>query len=78
MPDRKRMRKIVKLAAERTETDLIKDWLTRDERGTWEKMAQDLLEKTADAAKSLGMTEDQVDDEISTAILLSALTAASQ
>jgi hypothetical protein len=36
-------REIVRNAASQVETQPAKSWLERDERGTWEKQAQDLI-----------------------------------
>jgi hypothetical protein len=50
-------------------------WLLADERGTFEKLANDHLDSTAAHAAELGMPASAVDDEIATVIGLNALTA---
>lgn len=59
-----RARRIVKLAATKTEVTYLKEWFTRDEFGTWEKDALTLLDATAVKASQLQLTDEQVDDEI--------------
>lgn len=59
-----RSRRIVKLAATKTEVDALKLWFEHDATGQWEREAADLLEKTAKRATELGMDEKSVDDEI--------------
>ncbi len=74
MRDPERARKIVRLAASRVKDSSTRDWLLADERGTWEKRAQEYLDKTAAKAVELGMSAARVDDEIATVLSLSALT----
>jgi len=73
--DYERVRKIVRLAAAQVKNPSTKSWLLADERGTWEKDARDLLEKSADKARELGMSEDQVNEEIANYLGYLALTA---
>jgi hypothetical protein len=68
-----RERHIVKLAA--AEPTLARDWFERDERGTWEKTAGDLLEKTKDRAVVLKMDEAAVDRAIAAELVIMALEA---
>lgn len=70
-----RPRRIVELAAKMTKVKMAKHWLFHDERGTFEKMAARLLEKSADRAKELGMTEEAVDEATAIEVLLAALGA---
>jgi len=62
--ERQRARRIVKLASERSESSEARHLLFHDSRGFWEKQALDLLDKSRDKAAELGMSEEQVDDEI--------------
>lgn len=71
-----RARKIVRLAAAQVKNPSTKSWLLADERGTWEKAANDYLTKTADKARELGMSEDQVNEEIAVILGYQALQAA--
>lgn len=73
--DYDRARRIVRLAAKQVKNPSTKSRLLADERGTWEKAARDYLEKTADKARSLGMSEDKVDEEIAVVLGLQALQA---
>ena len=73
--DYDRARRIVRLAAKQVKNPSTKSWLLADERGTWEKAARDYLEKTADKASSLEMSEDKVDEEIAVVLGLQALQA---
>lgn len=75
MKDRQRAREIVKAAAASVSTPIAKDWLVKDERGSWERFASDYLEKTRANAEALGMTANQVDNEIATMIALHAVEA---
>lgn len=69
-----RERRIVELAAKKVSRGIMaKEWLRRDERGTWEKSAGKLLEESAAKAKELGLTEKQVDDEIAVVLAATAL-----
>jgi len=70
-----RARKIVRLAANQVKNPSTKSWLLADERGTWEKRARDLLEKSAEKARELGMSEDQVNEEAANYLGYLALTA---
>ena len=71
-----RAREIVRLAADQVKNPSTKSWFLADERGTWEKSAREYLEKTADRARDLGMSEDQVNEEIANHLGYLALTAA--
>ena len=70
-----RARKIVRMAADQVKNPSTKSWLLADERGTWEKAALDYLQKTADKARELGMSEKKVDEEIAIVLGLQALQA---
>ena len=71
-----RPRKIVRLAADQVKNPSTKAWFLADEKGFWEKQARDLLEKSADKARSLGLSEDQVNEETANYLGYLALTAA--
>ena len=73
MSDYERVRRIVRLAATHVKDPSTRDWLLADERGTFEKSANEYLDKTAARAAELGMPASAVDDEIATVIGLSAL-----
>lgn len=75
MSNYERARKIVRLAATRVKDPSTHAWLLADERGTFEKLANEYLDKTAHKAAELGMPAEEVDDEIATVIGLNALTA---
>ena len=75
MSDYDRARKIVRLAATHVKDPYTRDWLLADERGTFEKMANEYLDRTAARAEELGMPATAVDDEIATVIGFNALTA---
>lgn len=66
-----RARRIVKLAA--SERSSAQQWLRLDERGTWERVAGELLEKSKGRAAALGMDEPTVDKAIATELVILAL-----
>lgn len=68
-----RARRIVKLAASRTVC--AREWLTRDERGTWEKAAIELWEKTAPARAEMKLSDERSESEIADHLALLALEA---
>jgi len=70
-----RARKIVRLASTYVKNPSTKSWLLADERGTFEKEAKEYLVKTAARAAELGMSEEQVDEEIANRLGYLALTA---
>lgn len=67
--------RIVRLAAGHVKNRSTRSWLLADERGTFEKLAREYLDKTAAKAAELGLSEEKVDDEIAAMIGLNALTA---
>lgn len=75
MSDYERARKIVRLAASHVKDPSTRAWLLADERGMFEKLANEYLDKTAERAKELDMSASQIDDEIATVLGLNALTA---
>ena len=54
-------RAVVKLAITKVKSSMAKDWLFKDEKGTWERQVQDLLldEATQARAIPLGITTDE-------------------
>lgn len=68
---RSRARKIVEMAAGMVRDRQAKEWLTRDEKGTWEKTAMDLYDKASKSPKFASASEKEVDKEI--AIYLASL-----
>jgi len=71
--DRRRARSILGLAAKETSIKMVKSWLTQDEKGTWEKMVLDLLDRVEDKAKKLNLSDRDVNDQIATMVALRAL-----
>lgn len=72
-PDRIRARRIVRRAAKLSPS--ARSWLLADERGTWERMALEYLEKAAANPIAATMTEDAIDGEIASVLVLLALEA---
>lgn len=70
-----RQRSIVKRAAKLTKTKQLRHWFLADERGTWQRYAVDYLDKTAQRAAELGLTEPQVDEEIAKQLVVLGLTS---
>ena len=70
-----RGRRIVKLAASKTELPSIARILTNDPRGAYEKDAARLVRESANRAAELGLSESDVNDQIATLLLLRVLTA---
>ncbi len=73
--DHERCRAIVKLAAKDIKSYATKRWLLDDERGVFEKDAATLLEITAERAAALGLSPQQVDENIALCLATRALTA---
>lgn len=70
-----RAREIVRLAAEQVKDPSTRYWLLADERGIFEKAARKYLEETADKARTLGMSNEKVNEEIAVMLALSAAEA---
>lgn len=70
-----RAREIVRLAAEQVKDPSTRYWLLADERGTFEKAARKYLEEAADKARSSGMSNAKVNEEIAVMLALSAVEA---
>lgn len=73
--DYKRVRNIIRIAAAKVKNPSTKSWLLADERGTWEREVGDLLKKSADRARELGLSEAQVNEETANYIGYLALAA---
>lgn len=70
-------RAVVKLAAGRIESSAeVRSWLENDERGSWERDAQAMIEQTAERRKELGIADEQAASEIADRLALRALSAA--
>ena len=74
MIDCQRARQIVKLAAAETESSYLRNWLERDEHGVWEQDAWVLIELSCNRASMLGLTEDQVNQQIACVLVIRGLT----
>ena len=68
-----RARDVVKLAATKTEVEYVREWLTRDERGTWERDAERLLALGAERAPN--MPVEELNDAAAIELVFTALTA---
>ena len=73
--DKSRANKILLKAIGLAKNPMAKEWL-RDGRasGTWIRTAADLLERSAAKAAELGLSEDEVDDEVATMMAWMALS----
>ena len=69
-----RARDIVKLAA-RGAVRGPKQWLILDEKGTWESMADKMLDEYGDGMRAKGATEKQVDEGLALMLRLTATEA---
>lgn len=80
MQDKKRARTIVKLAASKTKIPMAKSWLTKDEKGTFEVMALDLLlrletpEKQA-IIKSNNLSDEDINEQTAIVLLVEVLNS---
>lgn len=75
-----RARDCVRLAARDSGIPSVADWLTKDERGTWELEAMELLLKTrsepiASKVRAQGLTDDDVNLAVATRLGLLATEA---
>jgi hypothetical protein len=71
--DHGRPRRIVKMAAEQMQSSEGKDWLLRDERGTWEKEAARLIDQVKEKAEQHGLSDSEVDEQIATYLSIMVL-----
>jgi len=71
MDDHTRPRRIVKLAAKHSKS--AAEWLERDERGIWEKLAAELWERTI--ALNPASSDAQLEDLVAASICIVALDA---
>lgn len=75
MIDRQRARAIVVAASQHASAGTPRQWLRLDERGTWEALAGELLEKTEEEAERKGATPEQVDESIALLLAIRAMDA---
>ena len=68
-------RDVVKLAASRATTRLVRDWLSWDEAGSWEKHARDMIEKSAERRAELAISDEAAASEIADRLRFLANTA---
>ena len=73
MKDRERIRKILRRAAKKSPG--TRRWILSDERGSWEKIASEFLEKAEASPEMAGKSEKEVDEEISLYVALLSLEA---
>lgn len=73
MVDRIRIRRIIQLAAENAPS--AREWLIRDEQGTWEREVVRLLDVVARKPNAAEFSEKQVDKEVAVVVGLLALEA---
>ena len=73
--DPERCRRIVKQAAAEVKDKATRIWLQWDEKGTWELSAAEALEESAERAASLGLSSEQVDEQVAILLAQRALTA---
>lgn len=66
-------RQVVRAAAERSES--AREWLTRDEWGSWEKQAQEMIDATAERRSSLGMEDAVALEELADRLAFRAVSA---
>lgn len=70
-------REVVRKASEGVEDSMAKDWLWKDERGTWEMNAREILEMPGleEKAQAAGLGREDVIEEAATVLRLRALEA---
>lgn len=73
MIDRARIRKIIQLAAK--EAPSAREWLIRDEFGTWEREVNKLLDKVALKPEAADLSESKVNEEVAIVIAYLASSA---
>lgn len=71
-----RPRTIVALAASKVTYPMVQTWLAEDFRGTWEKVAEMMLEASAPRAAELGMSPEKVNEAVAVELALRALDVA--
>lgn len=52
-----------------------REWLRRDERGTWEQAAAELVEQAEPKRRELGLSVERLESEAADVLRLRALTA---
>lgn len=71
---KERARKIVRIASDKTEVHALKCWLLWDERGSWEKLALELLGRVSPETEKKHSSEE-IDSSIASYLLLQAVNA---
>ena len=74
MIDHQRARRIVKLATTETTNRFLKAWLDEDSHGVWEQDALTLIDLSHSRADTLGLTAEQVDQQIAAVLVVRGLT----
>lgn len=73
--DREGVRRVKRLAIEKTDDTSIQSWIWMDEEGTWERKIHELAAEAALSPKAASMTPAAVEDAIATFIMVRALEA---
>jgi hypothetical protein len=68
-------RELVKRAAAQVKDVQAKDWLEKDERGTWEQLAARYLKRADEIRTEKGWTEEEMDEAVASNLALAALEA---
>lgn len=69
-------REVVKLAASRVTSSVeVKSWLERDELGSWERDAQDMIDRSRERREELGISEEAAASEIADRLVVRGLQA---
>lgn len=71
--DPERVRGIIKIAAHGAPS--AKNWLLRDEFGTWEKTVREYLDRAAEHPRVAELTAEEIDAEVASVVALLALEA---
>jgi len=69
-------RAIVRLAASRAKTGLVRKWLEWDEAGTWEKHAREMVAKGEEKRRELGVSDEAFASDVADYLRFLANTAA--
>jgi len=70
-----RIKAIRQIAYRKAKDPFLKQWLVDDPKGTWWKQAEELLDESAEKAAKLGLSEDQVNQEVANVLLVLGLQA---
>lgn len=78
LEDRARARRCVRLARDAVKDPSTRDWLDKDEMGTWEGRALDCLRRAPGimAEKGFLLTDEEVDRQVAGVLAHTALSAA--